>query len=345
MRLRRTVITRVCAMSRQQLRHMRCVVANESKEAVVVNRPKPSLKPGEVLVAVKATALNRADTLQRRGAYPPPPGESDILGLECAGEVVEVGPGCTTRFEGGTRVMALLGSGGYAEYVAVPEGQLMRVPDSMSDMEAAAIPETWLTAFQLLHHVAKLTAQDKVLIHAGGSGVALAAIQLVKAAGATCYITAGSQAKLDFGRGLGAAAGFNYKEGDWAAQMKEALPQGVDVILDPIGGSYVAQNLQAIAEDGRWVLFGLMGGVKFDAPLLVKLLQKRIRIEGTTLRARELEYKASLTSAFWNIAEEKFESGEFKPVIDKVFQLDQVQEAHHYMESDSSNGKIILQIQ
>jgi len=220
----------------------------------------------------------------------------------------------------------------------------MAIPESFTYQQAACIPETWLTAYQLLHLVAGVKPGDKVLVHAGGSAVGIAAIQLIQSAGAKAYVTAGATKKIDFAVSLGAEAGFNYKEGEWATALKEASGGGVDVILDPVGGSYWSQNADAINAEGRWVVFGLMGGPKIDGPILATLLRKRCRIEGTTLRARPLNYKGDLVSRFWAHAEERFVSGQFKPVVDKVYKLEEAQEAHMYMETNASNGKIILEM-
>ena len=287
------------------------------------------------------TALNRADTLQRIGKYPIPPGESDIMGLECVGEVMTAG----VEYQKGSRVMSLLSAGGYAEYVAVDERLLMPIPAEMSDSEAACIPETWLTAYQLLHFVAGVKPGDKVLIHAGGSAVGIAAIQLTQAAGAEAYVTAGADSKIEFAKSLGAKAGFNYKTGEWATQIKEATGgSGVNIILDPVGKSYTEQNAAAIALEGRWIVYGFMSGPSVDGPLLASILRKRIRIEGTTLRARSNEYKGELVEQFWRHAAPRFADGTFKPVQDKLFGLDDIQAAHEYMETNASNGKILIRV-
>jgi len=202
-----------------------------------------------------------------------------------------------------------------------------------------------LTAYQLLHLVAGVKPGDKVLIHAGGSAVGIAAIQLAQAAGAEAYVTAGADSKIEVAKGLGAKAGFNYKQGEWADQLKEATGgTGVNIILDPVGKSYTVQNAAAIAPEGRWVVYGLMSGPSIDGPLLASILRKRIRIEGTTLRARSYEYKGELVERFWSHAAPLFANGTFKPIQDKLFPFDEIQAAHEYMETNASYGKILIQV-
>ncbi|KAK7904226.1 hypothetical protein WMY93_016833 [Mugilogobius chulae] len=235
--------------------------------------PRPEPRPGEVLVRVHATALNRADLLQRRGLYPPPPGESEILGLEVSGTVEKTGPGVQSRFKPSERVMALLCGGGYAEFVNVPEELLMSVPPNLTFSEAAAVPEAWLTAFQLLHFVARVQEGEVVLIHAGASGVGSAAVQLVRLFGAVPLVTAGTQEKLTLAKSLGAAQGFNYREDDYVEGVKQFTEgRGADVILDCVGGSCWEQNVSCLAVDGRWVLYGTLGGGAVHGDLLKRLL-------------------------------------------------------------------------
>lgn len=308
----------------------------------------PKLKEREVLLKVYATAINRADTLQRKGLYPPPPGESDILGLEVSGTVEAVGSQCTGSWQMGDRVMALLAGGGYAEYVAVPEDLLMQVPPNMDLKTAGAVPEVWLTAYQLLHVVGELQKGDTVLIHAGGSGVGTAAVQLCVLAGCTPIVTAGSESKLQAAKDLGAAAGFNYKQGDWSDKVLEFTKgKGVNLILDCIGGSYYEMNMKSIGVDGRWVLYGLLGGGSISGDMFSQLLRKRVRITGTTLRARSLPYKKLVTDGFSKSCLPLFQEGaspQLKPIIDTVFPFHKVADAHRYMESNQNTGKIVLQI-
>uniref|UniRef100_A0A250YE91 Quinone oxidoreductase PIG3 n=1 Tax=Castor canadensis TaxID=51338 RepID=A0A250YE91_CASCN len=249
---------------------------------------KPSPGEGEVLLKVAASALNRADLLQRQGRYPPPQGASSILGLEASGHVAELGPGCQGHWKIGDSCMALLSGGGQAQYVTIPEELLMPIPEGLTLFQAAAIPEAWLTAFQLLHFVGHVQAGDSVLIHAGSSGVGTAAIQLARMAGAIPLVTAGSQHKLQMTIKLGAAAGFNYKEEDFSeATLKFTKGVGVNLILDCIGGSYWEKNVNCLAVDGRWILYGLMGGADVSGPLFSKLLFKRGSLIASLLRSRD----------------------------------------------------------
>ncbi|KAM9777458.1 quinone oxidoreductase PIG3 [Neosynchiropus ocellatus] len=302
--------------------------------------PTPQPKAGEVLVKVHAAALNRADLLQRRGLYPPPPGESDIIGLEVAGTV-------ETGWRRGERVMALLSGGGYAEYVAVPETLLMPSPAHLTLQQSAAIPEAWLTAFQLLESVALVREEEVVLIHAGASGVGTAAIQLVRLLGAVPVVTAGSPAKLRMAEELGAAAGFNYREEDWSAGVRDLTQgTGADVILDCIGGHTWEQNINCLAPDGRWVLYGTLGGRQVQGDLLGKLLWKRGRLLSSLLRSRSLQYKSDLVNRFSSRVLPYFSDRppSLRPVVDRTFPLEDVAEAHKRMEDNQNMGKIILRV-
>ncbi|XP_067946210.1 quinone oxidoreductase PIG3-like isoform X2 [Watersipora subatra] len=306
---------------------------------------RPTLRTGEILIRVHSSAINRADTLQRKGLYPPPKGDSDILGLEAAGEIVEVQESCGRNWNIGDRVMALLAGGGNAEYVAVDACHVMPIPKSITMLEAGGLPEVWLTAYQLLYLVGKLQANDSVLIHAGASGVGTAAIQLVKEAGATAYITAGSSPKIKFAKSLGAAEGFNYKEGDWAEKLMEVTKgNGVNMVLDCIGGSYWQQNAAVLSMDGRWVLYGLMGGATVEGPFLRQLLSKRISVLSSALRARDKQYKARLIESFEKHILPKFDSMRFKPVVESSFSLKDIAKAHTLMESNGNIGKILIRV-
>jgi len=312
----------------------------------VTNHPIPELQANQILIQVHATAINRADTLQRKGLYAPPAGESHILGLEAAGLVEKLGPGAS-RWKPGQRVMALLGGGGNAEFVAVHEDHVLPVPDSMSMEDAAALPEVWLTAFQLLTLVGGLHAGETVLIHAAGSGVGTAAIQLVNLLGGTALAVAGTEAKLDQARELGAKLAVNYKLEDFSQKVLDVTNgRGVDLILDCVGASFWEKNAAAIATDGRWVLYGLLGGGSVNGNILAKLLRKRATLTATTLRARDLKYKASLVSAFTERALPEFNKpdAKLKVVVDQVLPLDQIAEAHRAMEANENSGKIVLTV-
>ncbi|XP_069831802.1 quinone oxidoreductase PIG3 isoform X2 [Dendropsophus ebraccatus] len=310
--------------------------------------PRPILKEGEVLVQVHASALNRADLLQRRGMYAPPPGASEILGLEAAGTVAALGPGANERWKVGDRVMALIAGGGNAQYVAVPAQQLIPIPPGMSDTDAAAIPEAWLTAFQLLHFVGKVQKGETVLIHAGASGVGTAAIQLCRLAEAVPMVTVGSSEKIDIAKKLGAAAGFNYKEEDFGKKCLEATNNvGADIILDCVGATHWQKNLQCLNFDGRWVVYGLMSSGEINGDLLAKLLWKRGSLIGSLLRSRSSKYKAELVKAFTEQALPHFASGgpiHLQPIVDSVYPLEKIADAHQRMEDNKNTGKIVLQI-
>lgn len=306
---------------------------------------RPTPKANQLLVKVKTTALNRADIMQREGKYPPPPGESEILGLEIAGVVESVGANCT-KFKEGDKVFALLAGGGYAEYAVVDERSAMSIPSNLSFEEAGAIAEVFLTAFQALHHIADLQKGETALIHAGASGVGTAAIQLAKLQGATPVVTAGSAEKIAFCESLGAAWGINYKEQPNFDKiiLEKTGKKGANVIIDFIGGSYFERNLNLIAPDGRWVILAFMGGMFPEKVNLAQVLMKRVRIQGSTLRARSLDYKAQLTQAFSEQKLPHFETGQLKPIVDKVYNWEDVAEAHAYMESNQSIGKIVLRV-
>ncbi|XP_007901473.2 LOW QUALITY PROTEIN: quinone oxidoreductase PIG3 [Callorhinchus milii] len=310
--------------------------------------PTPQPKDGEVLINVFATALNRADLLQRKGMYPPPKGESEVLELEATGTVVGHGHGCKGIVSLGSSVMVLLAGGGYGEYVTAPEEQLMTVPSHMIFCQAAAIPEAWLTAYQLLHFGAKVQKGDVVLIHAGASGVGTAVIQLTLLAGAVPIVTAGTPEKLRICAELGAAAGFNYKEEDFLERATEfTRDKGVDIILDCVGGSYWEKNVKCLAMDGRWVLYGLMVPSDVRGDILKELLfkDKRGSIRTSLLRLRSLKHKEELVKAFTADVLPHFEpEGLLQPIIDCIFPMDKIADAHRRMECNRNIGKIIIEV-
>ncbi|KAM4625088.1 quinone oxidoreductase PIG3 isoform 2-T2 [Polymixia lowei] len=309
--------------------------------------PRPRPKDGEVLIKVHATAVNRADTLQRQGLYPPPPGESEIIGLEVAGTVAVVGPRVKGSWKPDDRVMALLSGGGYAEYVAVPEELLMPVPSHLTLCQAAAIPEAWLTAFQLLHLIAQVKEGEVVLVHAGASGVGTAAVQLARLAGAVPVATAGSPEKLKMAEDLGAAAGFNYKAEDFAEKIHDFTEgRGASVILDCVGGSFWEKNVRCLATDGRWVLYGTMGGKTVQGDLLGKLLSKRGQLLSSLLRSRSFQYKVDLVRAFSQRVLPFFlnQPSSLRPVIDSTFNLEDIADAHKHMEANRNMGKIVINV-
>jgi putative PIG3 family NAD(P)H quinone oxidoreductase len=323
------------------------VITQPGGPEVLALQDVPDLKagPGELLVRVRATALNRADTLQRRGSYPPPPGASDILGMEMAGEILEVGADCGPEFQPGQKVMALLPGGGYAEQVTIPAGMALPVPANLSFEQAAALPEACLTAYMNLFMLGELKAGGSVLVHAAGSGVGTIAIQLARAIGSTVLATAGSEAKLETARQLGADVTLNYKTQPAFSQwvLENTGGNGVDVILDFVGGPYLTENLQSLAMYGRLVLIGQLGGGKAEIDLGL-VMRKRLHILGTTLRARTPEFKIELTRQFKEFGLPLIEQGKLVAVIDRVFELAEAAEAHRYMESNANTGKIILKV-
>jgi putative PIG3 family NAD(P)H quinone oxidoreductase len=305
--------------------------------------PAPTLQPESLRIRVAATAVNRADLLQRQGLYPPPPGASPILGLECAGEVVEVAEG-VTGWKPGDRAMALLAGGGYAEEVVVHAGSAMHVPARLGIEEAAAIPEVFLTVFLNVFQLGGLAAGGAALIHGGGSGIGTAAIQLVKAAGATAIVTAGSDEKCARCRELGADVAVNYRSGDFTAEAKEATGgRGVDVVLDSIGAPYLRGNLDALAIGGRLVLIGLMGGAKAELNLGA-LLMRRLQVIGSTLRARPVDEKAEVVAGFLARFGTALESGEIHPVVHRSFSLADAAAAHRLVKASEHFGKVLLQV-
>lgn len=306
---------------------------------------KPQMTDSELLVRVKATALNRADLLQREGKYPPPQGASPILGLEMAGVVEEVGEMCKGKWRPGDRVFGLLPGGGYAEYAVIADEMAMKIPEPFTFEQAAAIPEAFLTAYQTLFWVGHLQKGETVLIHAGASGVGTAAIQLVKAIGAQSIVTVGSETKGQVCLQLGATHAINYKEGPFLDKIMELTNGiGVNLILDFVGASYWEQNINSLRQDGRLVLISLLGGSRMESVSLSKLLAKRIQVTGTTLRSRSVAYKTKLTQEFASFALPLFLSGKLQPVIDRVFPWEQVQQAHQYMEENRNIGKIVLRV-
>ncbi|MCK9485859.1 MAG: NAD(P)H-quinone oxidoreductase [Dehalococcoidia bacterium] len=307
--------------------------------------PDPTPGPDEVLVAVKASALNRADLMQRRGRYNGPPGtRNDIPGLEMAGVVESVGER-VVQWRPGDRVMALLGGMGYASKVAVHERMLMPVPPNLSFEEAASIPETFLTAYDALFLQCGLSMGESVLIHAAGSGVGTAGIQMAAAQGCRIFGTAGSQEKLDGAVELGMDIGINYREQDFAEVVQEQTGGGgVDVILDVIGAPYWDQNIASLAVKGRMVIVGSMGGGTVEKMAIGGLMQKRATVRGTLLRARPLEEKATLVQSFVHQVLPFFADETVRPVVDRVFPLEQTSEAHALMESNANFGKIVLKI-
>jgi putative PIG3 family NAD(P)H quinone oxidoreductase len=303
--------------------------------------PAPELGPGDLRIRVAGAGVNRADLLQRRGMYPPPPGASPVLGLECAGEVMEVGARAHGR-NAGDRAMALLAGGGYAEQVVVDAGSALPVPRALSDAEAAGLPEVYLTVFLNAFQLGALPAGGSLLVHGGGSGIGTAAIQLAKLAGARVIVTAGSEAKCARCRALGADVAVNYRTEKFADAVRAATKgAGVDVVLDSIGAPYLADNLAALALGGRLVLIGLMGGAKAELNLGA-LLVRRLSVIGSTLRTRSAAEKAALVAAFRARFGADLEAGRIRPVIDRVLPFSQAADAHRLLQASDHFGKVVL---
>jgi putative PIG3 family NAD(P)H quinone oxidoreductase len=303
--------------------------------------PDPEPAEGEVLLDVTATAVNRADLMQRQGFYPPPPGASPYPGLECSGRVAALGAG-VTGWQVGDEVCALLSGGGYATRVAVPAGQLLPVPAGVSLRDAAALPEAACTVWSNVGQLAHLAKGEALLVHGGGSGIGTHAIQLGKALGATVLCTAGTPEKLDRCRELGADVAINYRTEDFVERVR-AETGGVDVILDLIGAKYLARNLDALAANGRLAIIGLQGGATAEIDLSA-LTRKRGQIIGTVLRARPAVEKAAIVAAVRERVWPLVESGAVRPVIDRVLPLCDAAEAHRVVDASQNVGKVLLEV-
>ncbi|WP_225445931.1 NAD(P)H-quinone oxidoreductase [Paenibacillus arenosi] len=318
-----------------------CLV-NESKSLYWGSWTKPKCTSGELLIRVEATALNRADLLQKRGLYAPPKGASPIIGLEMAGVVEEVGSS-VEGWEVGDRICALLPGGGYAQYVTIPAELAIRISDKLTFVEAAAIPEVFLTAYLNMFELGRLKAGEHVLIHAAASGVGTAAVQLAKAAGAFVIATVGTDEKADAVERLDADVVINYRNQSFEdAVMEYTNGKGVDMIMDPIGASYWKSNMEALAMDGRLILFGVLGGSKVEKVDLLPAMMRRIHIITSTLRGLPIERKAALTASFVDWAMPLIENGEMEPIIDSVWEADEINEAHARMERNENIGKMVV---
>lgn len=322
---------------------MRAVLVQGDK-LIWADTPTPTLQAGEVLIANKATAINRADLMQRAGGYQPPPGASDILGLECAGVVAAIGEG-VSRYKKGDLVCALLAGGGYAEQVAVPAGQVLPIPKGFDFVQAAALPEVFATAWLNLFMEAGVKSANKALLHAGASGVGTAAIQLCKAFDVDAFVTVGSDEKLAACLELGAVAGVNRQLEAFAARADQWTARaGFDVILDPVGGDYLQDNLACLAVDGRLVIIGLMGGATAELSL-ARLMMKRQRIIGSTLRARSVAAKAMVMDELLGRVWPLLEQGTIKPVIQAVMAIQEAEQAQQLLASNQTVGKVVLTIE
>lgn len=323
---------------------MKAVILTEFGEPSVLKlgeKERPTLNPHDILVKVKAAGVNRPDVIQRKGYYPAPKGEpQDILGLEVAGIVEEIGSD-VTQWRVGDEVFSLIGGGGYAEYVRIDEFLALPKPKNLSFIEAASMPETLYTVWNNVFQRGQLKEGENFLVHGGSSGIGITAIQLAKIIGAkNIFTTVGNKEKQEAVKKLGATIAVNYKEEDFLDILKE---HGVDVILDMIGGDYYEKNIDLLNPDGRLVYINSMGGAKVTANLM-KIMQKRITLTGSTLRAREYEFKRALTEDIRKDVLPLLEEGHFKPVIYQVFPLAEADKAHELMESSEHIGKIVLEV-
>lgn len=322
---------------------MQAIDVTSPQQLQFVTLPLPEISDSEVLVKVSAAGVNRADLAQRAGYYPPPPGESPILGLEVAGTVV-AGGAALSRDWLGAEVFGLVPGGGYAEYVKMPAAHLLRRPAGMSVEAAAGCAEVFLTAYQAMFVLGELTAGQAVLLHAGASGVGTAAIQLAKAAGAVVAVTAGSDEKTAACLELGADVAVNYKAADFTVVLKEAVPQGFRVIVDPVAADYLPKNLQVLGLDGRIVVLAMLGGRTVPAFDLTQMFKKRGQLLCSTLRNRTDEYKADLVSRFLAQFGSGLETGAIKPVIAKVLPWQEADVAHQLLASNQLVGKVVLKV-
>lgn len=322
---------------------MRAVTVTESgppENLVITTVERPSPAAGEVLVKVAAAGVNRADLLQRQGNYPPPPGASDIIGMEVSGTVAELGTE-VTGWNTGQQVCALIAGGGYAEYVTVAAEHLLPVPDMVDLIEAAALPEVACTVLSNLKRTAHLHRGELLLLHGGASGIGTHGIQWAKALGATVAVTAGSAEKLEQCRDLGADITINYHDDDFVEVLQ--THGGADVILDIIGAKYLSRNVSALAADGRLVVIGMQGGVKAELDLGA-LLSKRGTIHATALRSREQSDKAAIVADTIATTWPMIADGRVEPVVGAVFSLDEAGEAHALLESGKVTGKVLLTV-
>lgn len=320
------------------------IAAPGGPEKLVVNhRPMPRPAPGEVLIKVAAAGVNRPDCLQRQGAYPPPPGASDIPGLEVAGTVVALGDG-VTEWQINDAVCALLAGGGYSEYCTAPAPQCLPIPAGLNQIQAAALPETFFTVWSNVFDRARLQPGETLLVHGGTSGIGTTAIQLAKALGSRVFSTVGSTEKIQPCLDLGAERVIDYREEDFVQVVKaETHNRGVDVILDMVGGDYVQRNLSALAVEGRLVFIAFLRGARMELNL-APVMMKRLTITGSTLRARPIADKAPIAQALHKTVWPLLANGTIKPVIERVFPLTEAAAAHSLMESNRHIGKILLQV-
>jgi NADPH:quinone reductase len=326
-----------------QMRAIEIIAPGGPEVLRLAQRPVPVPAVSEVLIEVAAAGVNRPDVLQRKGGYPPPPGASDIPGLEVAGTIVVAGAG-VKEWKAGDRVCALVTGGGYAEYVAAPSPQCLPIPRGLTPLEAAGLPETFFTVWVNVFERAGLKVPETLLIQGGSSGIGVTAIQMARAFGHRVFVTAGSADKCAACEKLGATRAIDYRTEDFVAVVKELTGgKGVDVILDMVGGDYVPRELACLAEDGRLSLIAFLGGTKATIDM-TDILRRRLTITGSTLRARSVEVKAAIAQSLRQKVWPLIEAGKIKPVIYRTFRLEEAPAAHALMESSAHIGKIILEI-
>jgi len=310
----------------------------------IAQRDVPRIAKTEVLIKVAAAGLNRADLLQRRGRYPPPPDAPAYPGLEVAGTIVQAGE-AASELHPGDRVCALLAGGGYAEYVAVDEAQVLPIPGALTFIEAASLPEAYFTVWANVFEIAALKAGESLLVHGGSSGIGVAAIQLARALGHDVFATAGSEEKCRFCESLGATRAIDYKQQDFVSEIAALTKtRGVDVVLDMVGGSYLARNVQVLAMDGRLVVIATQGGTTGELDIRA-VMQRRLRITGSLLRPRSIEFKRRIKERLAEQVWPLIAAGKVRPIVDRVFGFHEAPAAHAYMESGVHKGKIVLSLE
>ena len=320
---------------------MKAIIVSENKDLLWSEAKKPKILDDEVLIKIKATAVNRADVVQKNGFYPPPPGASEILGLECSGVIEAIGKNVKKR-KVGEKVCALLAGGGYAQYASCPEQQAVPAPEGISLTEAASLPEVYATCWLNLFHEANMKEGDSVLIHAGASGIGTAAIQLCNIFNCKSFVTAGSSQKINYCINLGANNGSLRHEKPFE-DIKKWEPDGIDIILDPVGGKYFEDNLSVLSMEGRLLLIGLMGGTKSQIDL-GPILMKRQKIIGSTIRARSSFIKGKVMNDLHQKVWPYFKSKKLNPIIHKTMNIKEANKAHEVMEKNENIGKIVLEM-
>ena len=320
---------------------MKAIIVSENKELIWADSEKPEILDNEVLIKIKATAVNRADVVQKNGFYPPPLGASEILGLECSGIIEAIGKNVKKR-KVGEQVCALLAGGGYAQYASCPEEQAIPTPEGISLTNSASLPEVFATCWLNLFHEANMQENDIVLLHAGASGIGTAAIQLCNLFNCKSFVTASTHEKISYCIKLGAENG-SLRSNKPFDDIKNWAPDGVDIILDPVGGSYFQDNLNVLSIEGRLLLIGLMGGTKSEINL-GQVLMKRQKIIGSTIRARSSIVKGKVMNDLLEKVWPHFKSKKIKPIIYKTMSIENANQAHEIMEKDENIGKLVLEI-